>query len=180
MHQYVPYVVLASVLLLSMLMTHNHAVNLTTYRSMLDEMKKHVSDTMASRNDTPDSASVGVSVIRNEFSRLEHGISDLYSRLDAVSDRLNNEQTLQFVAENIGAAFLLSQYEMESKLSDFMYNRGYVLGFKFLAVSHPDLHKALCPYVVEYLKSQLSDVSSLKRVAESDLDLYVLGGDLKW
>ena len=180
MHQYIPYVVLASVLVLSLLMTHNHAVNLTTYKSLLDEVKNLLDALTNYCHDTPNLPSVGVSTVRSEFSRLEQGISDLYNMLDVVSNKLDDEQTLRFLADHVAAAFLLSQYEMESKLSDFMYNRGYVLGFKFLAVSHPDLHKTLCPYVVEYLKNQLSDVSSLKRIAESDLDLYVLGGDLKW
>lgn len=180
MHQYVPYVVLASVLILSMLMTHNHTVNLTTYKTLLEEVK-HLSDTLASCcHDTPDLPSVTVSTVRNEFSRFEQGISDLYDRLDTVRDRLGDEPTLRFLAEHVGAAFLLSQYEMESKLPDFMYNRGFVLGFKVLSISHPDLHKTLCTYVVGYLKNQTNDSASLKRAAESDLNLYVLGGDLQW
>lgn len=180
MHQYIPYVVLASVLVLSMLMTHNHAVNLTTYKSLLEEVK-NLSDALTNYcHDTPNLPSVGVSTVRSEFSRLEQGISDLYDMLDVVSDKLDDEQTLRFLADHVGAAFLLSQYEMESKLSDFMYNRGFVLGFKKLSISSPDLHKKLCQYVVEYLKTQFSDSSSLKRIAESDLNLYVLGGDLKW
>lgn len=44
MHQYVPYVVLTAVLLLSMLITHNHVVNLTTYRNLLDELKSQTDD----------------------------------------------------------------------------------------------------------------------------------------
>lgn len=180
MHQYVPYVVLACVLILSMLMTHNHSVNLTTYKTLLEEVK-HLSDTLASCcHDTPDQQSVTVSTVRNEFSRFERGISDLNEVFNSVSDKIKDEQTLQFLANHVGAAFILSQYEMERNLSDFMYNRGFVLGFKALAGSHPDLHKAVCPYVVEYLKNQTTDSASFQRAAEYDLNLYVLGGDLKW
>ena len=186
MHQYVPYIVLASVLILSMLMTHQHAVNLTTYRNLLEELKQHISDTMAGYySNTPDPSTVSVSTVRNvrkEVCRLEMGISDMSSVLNSVSDKMN-EQTLQFLANHVGAAFILSQYEMERNLSDFMYNRGFVLGFKALSMSHPDLHKAICPYVVEYLREQSTDAIEsdyFQRAAEYDLNLYVLGGDLKW
>jgi hypothetical protein len=134
-------------------------------------------------NNTPDPSTVSVSTVRNvrkEVSRLEMGISDMSSVLNSVSDKMKDEQTLQFLANHVGAAFILSQYEMERNLSDFMYNRGFVLGFKALSMSHPDLHKAICPYVVEYLKNQTTESDSLQRAAEYDLNLYVLGGDLKW